>query len=43
MIQNHIIYGTKLMASSAIKLSRKKYNRIIKHVAIQSINVIFRV
>ena len=40
-MQNQIIYGTKLIANSEIKLSRKKYNHIIEHIAIQSINVIF--
>lgn len=33
-IQNHAIYGTKLIANSAIKLSRKKYR-----IEIASINI----
>ena len=40
-IQNQIIYGTKLMANSAIKLSRKKYNIEIIIMDVRNKNNIF--
>lgn len=36
MIQNQIMYGTKLIANSAIKLSRKKYRHMIVRTDIRS-------
>jgi hypothetical protein len=35
-MQNQIIYGTKLMASSAMKLSRKKYRKDIANIDIHN-------
>jgi hypothetical protein len=40
-IQNQIIYGTKLMANSVIKLSRKKYNIEIIIMDVRNKNNIF--
>ena len=38
IIQNQIIYGTKLIANSAMKLSRKKYNNEIATIDIRKRN-----
>jgi hypothetical protein len=39
-IQNHIMYGTKLIANSAIKFSREKYKKEIAIIDIRnSINI----
>jgi hypothetical protein len=35
--QNHIMYGTKLIANSATKLSRKKYNQQSNETTINNI------
>ena len=39
-IQNQIIYGTKLIANSAMKLSRKKYSNEIANIDIRKRNSI---
>lgn len=39
-IQIQIIYGTKLIANSATKLSRKKYSKVTVDIDIRRINSI---
>ena len=42
IIQNQIIYGRKLIASSEIKVSRKKYNKVISIIVNRSnISILF--